>query len=258
MANKFDHLTATERGSAPTTPATSDWKLYFKSSGLFVVDDAGNETGPLAEASSGTGGPDDPPGSPSSDDYEFGATSTSLPSGWAWTNQGSSTYDEAKGIGRIIAVPGDAGTNNLRLISRSLTSATTQTVTAKLSWGMKSTATGKVGLLLRDSTTGEIVTLEVLTNNTIGSDRFNSATSFNGSLTGTETYAFSAVGTIYFRFVRSGTTTWEALASDDGATFQPITAPIDQSSFFTADQVGFFVGAGGGAAQVGCHWLRVS
>lgn len=52
MANKFDNLTATERGSAPTTPATSDWKLYFKSDGLYVVDDAGTETGPLG---TGTG-----------------------------------------------------------------------------------------------------------------------------------------------------------------------------------------------------------
>ncbi len=51
MANKFDHLTATERASAPATPDTSDWKIYFKSDGLYVVDDAGTETGPL-----GTGG----------------------------------------------------------------------------------------------------------------------------------------------------------------------------------------------------------
>lgn len=52
MANKFDHLTATERATAPTTPDTSDWRLYFKSDGLYVVDDAGVETGPLGAGGS--------------------------------------------------------------------------------------------------------------------------------------------------------------------------------------------------------------
>jgi hypothetical protein len=56
MANKFDHLTATERGSAPATPATSDWGLYFKSDGLYVIDDAGTEIGPLGTGDGGGGG----------------------------------------------------------------------------------------------------------------------------------------------------------------------------------------------------------
>lgn len=33
----------TEQGSAPSTPAASKWKLYTKSTGLFIVDDAGVE-----------------------------------------------------------------------------------------------------------------------------------------------------------------------------------------------------------------------
>lgn len=48
MANKFDHLTATERVGAPSTPATGDWAVYFKSDGFYVIDDAGTETGPLS------------------------------------------------------------------------------------------------------------------------------------------------------------------------------------------------------------------
>lgn len=48
MANKFDHLTGTERGSAPSTPATGDWAVYFKSDGFYVIDDAGTELGPLS------------------------------------------------------------------------------------------------------------------------------------------------------------------------------------------------------------------
>lgn len=54
MANKFAHLTATERAAAPTTPATGDWRVYFKSGGLYVVDDAGVETGPLGVGGGGS------------------------------------------------------------------------------------------------------------------------------------------------------------------------------------------------------------
>ena len=38
-------LRADELGSAPTTPAANSWKLYFKSSGPYVIDDVGTETG---------------------------------------------------------------------------------------------------------------------------------------------------------------------------------------------------------------------
>ena len=37
-------------GSAPTTPDAGEWVVYTKSDGLYVMDDAGTETGPLAEA----------------------------------------------------------------------------------------------------------------------------------------------------------------------------------------------------------------
>lgn len=34
----------TEKASAPSTPTTGDWKLYFKAGGLYTIDDAGTET----------------------------------------------------------------------------------------------------------------------------------------------------------------------------------------------------------------------
>lgn len=40
-----------EQGSDPSTPASTKWKLYFKSGGLYLIDDAGSVTGPLAAAS---------------------------------------------------------------------------------------------------------------------------------------------------------------------------------------------------------------
>jgi len=42
-----------QEGSAPSTPASTKWRLYFKSDGLYVIDDAGTEVGPLGEPASG-------------------------------------------------------------------------------------------------------------------------------------------------------------------------------------------------------------
>lgn len=44
-------LIVQEESTDPSTPATGKWKLYFKSGGIYIIDDAGVVTGPL-----GTGG----------------------------------------------------------------------------------------------------------------------------------------------------------------------------------------------------------
>lgn len=50
--NEIDITSLTfQEGSAPTTPASTKWKIYTKTDGLYYIDDAGSETGPL-----GTGG----------------------------------------------------------------------------------------------------------------------------------------------------------------------------------------------------------
>ena len=45
-----------EEASAPSTPASGKWKVYFKNDGLYIIDDAGNELGPLGTGSGGGGG----------------------------------------------------------------------------------------------------------------------------------------------------------------------------------------------------------
>ena len=45
---KFDEV-----GSLPATPAANDWKLYFKAGGLYILDDAGAELGPLGVVTNG-------------------------------------------------------------------------------------------------------------------------------------------------------------------------------------------------------------
>ena len=43
-------LLVTQQGSNPPTPASSHWRAFFKSDGLYVIDSAGTVTGPLAGA----------------------------------------------------------------------------------------------------------------------------------------------------------------------------------------------------------------
>ena len=60
-----------QEGSAPGTPSSTQWKVYAKTDGLYVIDDAGTETGPLAASSGGGGGISSGtsmPGSPSTND----------------------------------------------------------------------------------------------------------------------------------------------------------------------------------------------
>lgn len=53
--NEFPSVLFDEQASAPTTPASGFWRAYFKSDGLYVVDDAGSETGPLGTGGGGGG-----------------------------------------------------------------------------------------------------------------------------------------------------------------------------------------------------------
>lgn len=44
-----------EQGSDPSTPASTKWKLYFKSGGLYYIDDAGAVIGPLSTGGGASG-----------------------------------------------------------------------------------------------------------------------------------------------------------------------------------------------------------
>lgn len=47
MATTTEWIDYTERSAAPATPATTHWRLFFKSDGAYYVDDTGTVSGPL-------------------------------------------------------------------------------------------------------------------------------------------------------------------------------------------------------------------
>jgi hypothetical protein len=63
-----------EQASAPSTPTSGEWKAYFKAAGLYVIDDAGVETGPFGSGGGGATLPQTPPASPNAADDEFDDT----------------------------------------------------------------------------------------------------------------------------------------------------------------------------------------
>jgi hypothetical protein len=52
-SNTINSIPLTEQGSTPATPATGKWRVYFKSDGIYILDDAGTETGPLGASTGG-------------------------------------------------------------------------------------------------------------------------------------------------------------------------------------------------------------
>ena len=52
--NDSPSLLFTEQGSNPSTPASSKWRLFFKSTGLFIIEDTGSTVGPMI-SSAGAG-----------------------------------------------------------------------------------------------------------------------------------------------------------------------------------------------------------
>lgn len=50
MATTTGYIDFTEGTAVPTTPDTTHWRIYAKSGGVYYVDDAGTETGPLVSA----------------------------------------------------------------------------------------------------------------------------------------------------------------------------------------------------------------
>lgn len=50
--NEFPSVLFAEQGSDPSTPGAGLWRAFFKAGGLYVIDDAGNVTGPFGSGSS--------------------------------------------------------------------------------------------------------------------------------------------------------------------------------------------------------------
>lgn len=202
--------------------------------------------------------PDDVPASPHADDYEFNGSSTSLPSGWSWVNQGGATYQEDFGGGSLI-FPG-SGSTDIRSIVRAVPAGASWTATAKLVRTKRGAGTGPYGgLILRESSSGKLVMFNQTYHSSDGSvDKYTNNTTYSGA--GFGGFAIWDSGRHwYWRIIKNSATSWDFAVSADRKGWATLALAANVGAFCTPDQIGFTVNAEGGVpGALECVWYRVT
>jgi len=194
-------------------------------------------------------------------DYEFEATTTSLPSGWSWLNQGALTYQEQLGGGTLYNTTSAVG--DLRGILESAPSASSYNVYAKFSLAGTRQQSGSlfgVGFVLRESSSGKLYTLLHYINDGIADwddyvDHWSSTTS--ASHVGTDSsQRSSAVDTYYFRIHKNSLSSWDFYMGA-GPQWLKLVFSVNVGAFMTPDQIGFGGRFGNSGDCLGtCEWMR--
>lgn len=187
-------------------------------------------------------------------DYEFEANSASLPSGWSWINQGSATYEEKFGAGKLTKAA--EGGVHTRGIVRSLSGAASAwTATAKVSFP---SLVGKVNagfLVLRQASNQNIIGIRCFNGHDVDitkadDDDWTGATTVSGP---------DDFGTLpdYVRIVKNSSTNWDFLASHNGISWVSLLAAYDLSGHLTPDQIGFVQYAQDKSGEFSFAWFRL-
>lgn len=184
-------------------------------------------------------------------DDDFSGT---LPSGWAWVNQGSSTYSQQ--FGKAIVL-GDSSTSTLNCVVRDIPTETTWTATAKISQTSGPVNWNRVGLVLQSSSSNK-TTYFGLTQGTSSpwssrvvtiSDWTNPTTFSGGEITSIELKSAR-----YLR-IKKNSSTYDFQYSVDGISWMTLSS--GRSAFDTYDKIGLATSrdASGGAGVF--DWFRV-
>lgn len=215
-----------------------------------------------APAQSGTSvvSADTPPASPSAYDQEFDAASSSLPSGWSWVNQSTSTYVEQNGRGALDLTLG--ASDESRAIVRGINTGGSWTLTVKLnSFSIGSTGTlPSRHVLLRDSATSKEMRFSIITDGTAVVDYYTNATTFSARRGGTVTLLPSQVFNVlqYVKITKNSASSWDWWVSVDGASWMPMHTGINVSTDLTPDQFGVGANMRARRTMVTVDWFRVT
>lgn len=182
--------------------------------------------------------PDSVPTVPNADDYEFNNTTSSLPSGWSWFNQGSSVYSEALGWGGIV-IPSQ-GSDNVRGIVRNLPAAGTYTLTMKISLAGKNAANVYGGPIMRESSSGKMWGFYQRHDGTIGGIEYSNVTTVNstfGTINSNQVWVMGQY--LYYRIHKNSAISFDMQYSPNGVHWLDVQLARNESGFAVADQVGF-------------------
>lgn len=195
------------------------------------------------------------PASPDAFDYEFGATSSSLPSGWSWDNQGSSTYSEADGGGTIQAP--SSGATSQRSIVKAIPSGTTWTVIGKFLMQGSPSGVINAGMLLRNSVNSKIAQFGYRGSTAMRALMFTNPTTFSTSISG-DINVMGTMGIHYLRVKKNSATSYDFAWSSNGSVWKDCALAYDVAALTgTLDQIGFTVGPeNSDTAGITCYWMR--
>lgn len=175
-------------------------------------------------------------------DEEFSATSSSLPSGWAWVNQGSSTYAEANGRGVLVASQSGgsiSGNERHRMITRSFPSESSWTCYAKVTALAATSAWSRFGLVMRASGSGKYYAFYRALENSNDNAKVEYWSALNtfGSTPATSALTDKSA---YFRIKRNSGTSFDYAVSLDGIAWHTLLAANDPTGNVASfDEIGF-------------------
>ena len=186
-------------------------------------------------------------------DIELNGTGSTLPSGWSWVNQGSTTWTEAFGAGCLNNVTG-AG-NSLRGIVRAFPPSASWAATAKITLNgavLNGTASG---LILRSSSTGRLMVLGLQDTVSV------SVSQWADTATPSTQHAIQTCiePARYFRITRNSSTSYTYQWSCDGAGWVTLLSAHNPTGYVTPDQIGFYVNRPtlASSASGSMHWFRI-
>lgn len=256
-------ILAEELSATPATPATGKWKLYFRPTGLFIVDDAGTTTGPFIDNSIGGISTTETTnaGKPAAGNTGNLALLTDRPlierddgvawqpwgpinrltpppiaSAWTWVNQGgASLTDDAGSL--LLTVPTNTG-DSLRTLVKAAPS-TPYTITALVEVYASIGNTAFSGLVFRESATSEIVGFGL---NSSGNElrvmKWTNSTTYSADYTLTY-LPLNLPALMWLRITDNGTNRISSI-SVAGGRFVTVHS-VGRTDFLTANQVGFYL-----------------
>lgn len=243
-----------------TTPTTNT-RMYA------VSDPAGTPAEGYVELSQlGSGGGlvtvDDPAlwGTDLGYDQEFDRNNVAtLPTGWAWVNQGSATYLERFG-GGCVTVPVRSGTYDWKLLVGSVP-AGNWAATMKLSGISHRGGSAYPGVMvLRDSSSGKFLTLAPYPDTTpvVYVDLWTSATAYGSSIGSHDVMSNQGRDAVqYMRITKNSSTSYTFEVSTDGIAWIVVRSAYDPTATLAPDQIGFGAIADTIDGAVACHWVRL-
>lgn len=218
-----------------------------------------NAAGTALEYAAPTGSslvsPDDVPASPDAWDYEFNGTTTTIPTGYGWVNQGAAAWNEEKGAGTLLA-PSNGASVNMRIIDKAIPTGTSWTVVGKFTL-MGTSGIINSGLCMRNSVNGKIVTFGHRQNGSvIRALHFTNTTTFNVQITAD--INVMPGHTFYLRIKKNSATSYDFAYSGDGVYFWDLITGVDVAATSgTLDKLGIVCEPeNSAAAGLSCHWLR--